>query len=139
MLKKLSNGCVALVQRFLPDPFIFCILLTIVVFVVAMPLTQQGPMDMVLHWGNGVWNLLAFSMQMALVLVLGTAFASAKPVKHVIKLIATWPKTPASAIYVVSFISILACWLNWGFGLVIGALLAKEVARQMQGVDYRLL
>ena len=75
MLKKLSNGCVALVQRFLPDPFIFCILLTIVVFVVAMPLTQQGPMDMVLHWGNGVWNLLALSMQMDLVLVLGTAFA----------------------------------------------------------------
>ncbi|MCQ2551571.1 MAG: short-chain fatty acid transporter [Clostridia bacterium] len=139
MLKKLSNGCVALVQRYLPDPFIFCIILTIVVFIAAMPLTSQGPMDMVIHWGSGVWNLLAFSMQMALVLVLGTAFASAKPVKKGIRYIASYPKTPAAAIYVVTFVSLVACWLNWGFGLVIGALLAKEVARQLQGVDYRLL
>lgn len=33
----------------------------------------------------------------------------------------------------------MACWINWGFGLVIGALLAKEIAKQVKGVDYRLL
>ena len=54
MLSKISKACVNVVQRFLPDPFIFCILLTMFVFVVAMPLTGQGPLQCVKHWGNGV-------------------------------------------------------------------------------------
>ncbi len=139
MLKKLSNGCVALVQRFLPDPFIFCIVLTAIVFFAAMPATGQGPMEMVNHWGDGIWNLLLFSMQMALVLVLGTAFASARPIKKGLRSIARVAKTPAQGIYVVTAVSVLACWINWGFGLVVGAILAKEIARQVKGIDYRLL
>lgn len=139
MFKKFTNGCVALVQRFLPDPFIFCIILTVLVFLVAMPVTGQGPLAMIDHWGNGVWGLLAFSMQMALVLVLGTAFANAPAVKKFIRKIASVPKSPFQAIAFVTAISLMACWLNWGFGLVVGAILAKEVARQLKGVDYRLL
>ena len=38
-MKKFTNGCVQLVERFLPDPFIFCIILTIVVFIAAIPAT----------------------------------------------------------------------------------------------------
>ncbi|WP_312651967.1 short-chain fatty acid transporter [Aminipila sp.] len=139
MFKKLSNGCVALVNRFLPDPFIFCIILTIIVFVAAMPLTGQGPMDMINAWGNGVWGLLAFSMQMALVLVLGSAFANAPAIKKIVSRIAALAKNPTQGIIVVTFFSLIACWINWGFGLVVGAILAKEIARQVDGIDYRLL
>jgi short-chain fatty acids transporter len=39
----------------------------------------------------------------------------------------------------VSFVSAIACWINWGFGLVVGAILAREIARQVKKVDYRLL
>ena len=38
----------------------------------------------------------------------------------------------------VSVVSLAASWINWGFGLVVGALFAKELARQVR-VDYRLL
>ncbi len=139
MLNKISKGCVNVMQKLLPDPFIFCIILTIFVFVVAMPLTGQGPVEMFNHWGNGVWGLLAFSMQMALVLVLGTAFATAPAVKRFLQTLAAVPKTPFQAIFFVTFISILACWLNWGFGLIVGAMLAKETAKILKKVDYRLL
>ncbi|MFV0517191.1 MAG: TIGR00366 family protein [Aminipila sp.] len=139
MFKKLSNGCVALVNRFLPDPFIFCIILTAVVFVAAIPLTGQGPMDMINAWGNGVWGLLAFSMQMALVLILGSAFANAPAIKKIVSKIASLAKNPIQGIIVVTFFSLIACWINWGFGLVVGAILAKEIARQIDGIDYRLL
>lgn len=139
MFKKLSNGCVTLVNRFLPDPFIFCIILTVVVFAAAIPATGQSPMDMVNAWGNGVWGLLAFSMQMALVLVLGSAFANAPAIKKVVSKVASLAKSPVQGIIVVTFFSLIACWVNWGFGLVVGAILAKEIARQVDGIDYRLL
>ncbi|MBQ9495633.1 MAG: short-chain fatty acid transporter [Treponema sp.] len=136
---KFTKGCVNLVNRFLPDPFIFCVVLTIIVFIFAMPATGSGPIAVLNAWGAGVWGLLAFSMQMALVLVLGNAFATAPAIKKVISSIASTAKTPFSAIVIVTAVSTLCCFLNWGFGLVVGALLAKEVARQCKGVDYRLL
>lgn len=139
MFKKFTNGCVNLVQRFLPDAFIFCIVLTLIVFAAVIPVTGMNPLQVAECWGNGIWELLAFSMQMALVLVLGTAFANAPAIKRLIVRLASVPKKPTQAIVFVTVVSMLCCWLNWGFGLVVGAILAKEIARKVSGVDYRLL
>ncbi len=131
--------CVRLVQRWLPEPFIFAILLTFVAAILAMHICRQTPLEVVEHWGGGVWNLLAFAMQMALVLVCGSALAAAPDVKRGVSALARVPKTPTGAIALVTVVSAIACWLNWGFGLIVGVVFAKEIARQLQGVDYRLL
>ena len=141
MFKKFTNGCVRVVNRWLPDPFLFAIILTIVVFIAAMVGTQQGPVQLVNAWGNdaGFWGLLSFSMQMALVLVLGNAMATAPVCKKALGAIANTAKDKKSAIIIVTFVSTICCWLNWGFGLIAGALLAKEVAKRVSDVDYPLL
>ena len=139
MFKKFTNGCVKLVQRFLPDAFVFCIILTIVVFTAAMPVAGMNPIEVANAWGSGVWGLLAFSMQMALVLVLGSALANAPAIKKLIVKLAGVPKKPVGAVAFVTVISAICCFINWGFGLIIGALLAKEVAKKIKGLDYRLI
>ena len=115
--------CVRLVQRWLPESFIFAILLTFVAAVVTMPVCHQTPLEIVEHWGGGVWNLLGFAMQMSLVLVCGSALAAAPAIKRGIDALARIPKSPAAAIALVTVVSALACWLNWGFGLIIGVVL----------------
>ena len=142
MFKKFTNGCVRVVNRWLPDAFLFAIILTLVVFVGAMCATGMGPIEIIAKWGDqkgGFWNLLAFSMQMALVLVFGSAMASAKPCKKALRAVAGLCHNDKQAILVTTFVSTICCWLNWGFGLVIGALLAKEVVRRVPTVDYPLL
>ena len=141
MFKKFTNGCVNVINRWLPDPFLFAIILSIVVFVFAMLGTGQGPVSMIQAWGNasGFWSLLAFAMQMALVLVLGSAMASAPVFKRFLARIAAVAKNKRSAIVLTTFVSVICCWLNWGFGLIAGALLAKEMAKRIRDVDYRLL
>ena len=131
--------CVKLVQRWLPEPFIFAIILTLVAACLAMPICQQTPIEVIEHWGGGVWNLLAFAMQMALVLVCGSTLAAAPAVKRGISALASIPKTPPAAIALVTAVSAIACWLNWGFGLIVGVIFAKEIARRLRGIDYRLL
>ena len=131
--------CVKLVQRWLPEPFIFAIILTLVAACLAMPICHQTPIEVIEHWGGGVWNLLAFAMQMALMLVCGSTLAAAPAIKRAISSLAGIPKSPAAAIALVTGVSAIACWLNWGFGLIVGVIFAKEIARRMQGVDYRLL
>ena len=139
MFRRIINFCVKVVQRYLPEPFIFAIILTFIAALLAMPICHQTPLEVVEHWGNGVWGLLAFAMQMALVLVTGSALAAAPSIKKGISALAGLPKTPAGAIALVTGISALACWLNWGFGLIVGVIFAKEIAKKLRGVDYRLL
>ena len=141
MFKKFTNGCVRVVNRWLPDAFLFAVILTIVVFIAAMFATGLGPIDMIGAWGadSGFWSLLSFSMQMALVLVLGSAMASAKPCKKALRALAGLAHNNMQAIVVTTFVSVICCWLNWGFGLIAGALLAKEVAKRVPTVDYPLL
>ncbi len=61
---KMTQGSVKLVERFLPDPYIFAIILTFVVFLVAMITTQSGPLTIIEAWYGGFWSLLQFSMQL---------------------------------------------------------------------------
>lgn len=138
-LQKVSQFFVTLLQRYLPDPFIFAIVLTFAVFLLVMPSTGQGPMQVVNAWAGGFWNLLSFSMQMAMVVVTGHAMASAPAFKRKLAMLAGVAKTPGQAIILVTVISAMACWVNWGFGLVVGAIFAKEIAARVKGVDYRLL
>ena len=139
LFHKIINGCVGFMQKYLPEPFIFAIILTFVAILVAMPICHQSIMEVVSNWGGGVWNLLGFSMQMALVLVTGATLAAAPFIKKGISKLASLPKTPAGAIALVTGISAVACWLNWGFGLIVGAIFAKEIAKKLKNVDYRLL
>jgi short-chain fatty acids transporter len=138
-LQKVSQFFVTLLQRYLPDPFIFAIVLTFAVFLLVMPSTGQGPMQVVNAWAGGFWNLLSFSMQMAMVVVTGHAMASAPAFKRKLAMLAGVATTPGQAIILVTVISAMACWVNWGFGLVVGAIFAKEIATRVKGVDYRLL
>lgn len=139
MFKKIINASIKLVQNYLPEPFIFASLLTLVAFVIAMPVCRQSPVEILENWGSGVWSLLAFSMQMALILVCGSALADSPSVKKALNSLARIAKTPIAAIALVSFVSAVACWINWGFGLIVGVVFAKSIARNLKGVDYRLL
>lgn len=138
-MKVLSRWSNALMERYLPDPYVFVAILTLLVFVLGVGLTDSSPLDMVVHWGDGFWGLLSFTMQMVIVLVAGYVLAISPVFKKLLSTLANLAKTPGSAILLVSFVSLIACWINWGFGLVIGALFAKEIAKKVTTVDYRLL
>ncbi|EEQ17548.1 Short-chain fatty acids transporter [Yersinia intermedia ATCC 29909] len=114
-------------------------LLTMLTFGIALALTPHTPVEMVHMWGDGFWNLLGFGMQMALIIVTGHALATSAPVKRILTLTASVAKTPVQGVMLVTFLGSVACVINWGFGLVVGAMFAREVARRVPGSDYPLL
>jgi len=138
MLNRASKPFVKLVERYLPDPYIFVLLLTLITFAFAVVIQNQSPLTTIQQWGDGFWGLLTFSMQMLLVLVTGFMLACTPLVKALLERLASLAKSPGSAIVLVTLLSLIASWINWGFGLVVGALFAKALARKVS-VDYRLL
>lgn len=138
MLNRASKPFVKLVERYLPDPYIFVLLLTLITFAFAVVIQNQSPLTTIQQWGDGFWGLLTFSMQILLVLVTGFMLACTPLVKALLERLASLAKSPGSAIVLVTLVSLIASWINWGFGLVVGALFAKALARKVS-VDYRLL
>lgn len=144
MINSLSSFMSRFVQRWLPDPLVFVVLLTIIVFIwglfVVEPQNNQSSiMAIVNFWGDGFWSFLAFTTQMAMIVVTGFALASSEQVKRLLKFLASFAKTPKQGVALVCFFGGLASAINWGFGLVVGALFAKQVARNLKAVDYGLL
>ncbi|MBL8967263.1 MAG: short-chain fatty acid transporter [Spirochaetaceae bacterium] len=138
-MKGLTKFFVKVSQKYLPDAFLFAIILTVIAFGLALGLTGKTVIEVLAAWGGGLWGILAFAMQMTLVLVTGHALASSPAIKRGLAGIAAAAKTPVQGIMLTVFVTAIACFLNWGFGLVVGALLAREVAKRVRGIDYGML
>ena len=138
MLRFLSRPATRMMERYLPDAFIFVIVLTLIAGAAAMLTQPVTPIEVITVWGNGFWELLSFAMQMLLVLVTGYIMATTPPVRALLEKLAGLASSAAMAIIMVSLVSLVASWINWGFGLVVGALFARALARRVR-VDYRLL
>jgi short-chain fatty acids transporter len=124
-------------ERFIPDAFVFALVATVVVVVAGATIAPLG--TVIDAWGTGVWDLLAFTLQMALIIVGGHALASAPQVRRVIQAMAAWPRGPRQAVALVTAFALVTAWFNWGFSLIFSAVLAREVARRVDDVDYRAL
>jgi short-chain fatty acids transporter len=126
-------------ERWVPDAFIFALIATVVVVVAGVAATPATVPEVIDAWGKGFWELIPFTLQMSLIIISGHVLATSPPVLRVIRLVAGWPATPRGAVALVAFFAMGSSWLNWGFSLIFSAVLAKEIARRVKGVDYRAL
>jgi len=127
MVRRMGDYFSRWAEKYMPDPFLFAILLTFLTLVLGIIFTDNGPFEMLKHWNTGFWALLTFSMQMCLILVTGYALATTRVVRRGIAALADIPKTGPGAAGLVALTAIIAGYINWGLGLIVGALMARQV------------
>ena len=125
-------------ERWFPDAYVFAVIAVVVVGIGALAM-GRSPMKIAIDFGNGFWTLIPFTMQMAFVVIGGYIVAVAKPVQKFIIMLACVPKTPRVAVAYVAFMAMLASLLSWGFSLIFGGFLMREVARRVPNVDFRAI
>lgn len=138
MLRALSRPLVAGVERWLPSALVFAVVLTGLVAVLALVLTDAGPVTVIRGWGDGLTGLLAFMTQIALVLLLGYTLAHTRQVRRLLVRVGSLPRSPVQAYAGVTLAAAIASLISWGLGLVVGALLAREMAEQGRARGMRL-
>jgi short-chain fatty acids transporter len=126
-------------ERVMPDPFVLSICLTFFVAVLALVIAPHGNVHTLLgSWYEGTFGILGFALQMILILATGYAIAEAPVIQRVLRALASKAQTPARAALLVFPVVAIAAWLNWGLGLIVGALLSREIARRVN-VDFAWL
>ena len=126
-------------RRFTPDPFVIAILLTVLTIAWATWKTENTALQVVHIWGGSFWNLLEFTLQMAMILLGGFVVAVSPPVKKLLLFLISFIETPTAAILFCCLSACVASYVNWGFGLVVGGIVALEVGKKVTNAPFRLL
>ena len=125
-------------ERWFPDAFALALTAVAIVFVATLA-TGATPAQSAQWFGSGFWDLVAFTMQMSMIIVTGYAVATSAPVYAVIRRMARVPQTGRGAAAYVGLFSMLASLVSWSFSLIFSGLLAREVAHRVKGSDYRAI
>lgn len=133
------------VRNVLPSPFSIAVILTLITFVLALIFTDRPenagsayPLVLLEYWETGFWELLQFTMQMALILILGHALALTSFFNRIISLFTKYCNNTASAALWVSLLTISVSFINWGLCLVFGAIFARKVAEKAKANGWKL-
>jgi len=138
-MQKITGFFTELMRKYLPDPFVFAIGLTLLTMILAVLVQGQGVVALTTSWGKGFWTLLAFTTQMAVILAMGYVLATAPLTERFLDRIVMRVHDPRMAIIVATLVGGIGSYLNWGFGLVIGGIVARKLALSVKGVHYPLI
>jgi len=143
VMQTLTALCVRYVERLMPDPYLFAVILTLIVAaLVALLVEGASPSGMLKAWYGGVWgsqNIFTFAFQMVLILVTGYTLAEAPVLKRAIVYIAGKPRNQVQGALLCFGVSAVLALLNWGLGLVAGALVARRVAKRFTDAHFGYL
>ncbi len=135
--------CVRYVERLMPDPYLFAVILTVIVAaLVALLVHGASAGGMLKAWYGGVWgsqNIFTFAFQMVLILVTGYTLAETPVLKRAIVYIAGKPRNQVQGALLCFGLSALFSLLNWGLGLVAGALIARQIAKRFPDTHFGYL
>jgi len=125
-------------KKVIPSPFTIAVLLSLLTIFLAYFFTESNNdnhlLSILKHWEDGIWNskLLVFAYQMILILVLGHVLVLSKPIDKLINKLVVFTTSTSSAVVLVSLTTMLVAFLNWGLGLIFGAILARKVGEYAQ-------
>src|ERR1700757_2168629 len=135
--------CVRYVERLMPDPYLFAVILTLIVVLLVVLLVRGATASGILKaWYGGGWgaqNIFTFAFQMVLILVTGYTLAEAPILKRAIVYIASRPKNQVQGALLCFGVSAVLSLLNWGLGLVAGALVARQVGKAFTDAHFGYL
>ncbi len=137
-MRTLAKPFIVLVERFYPDPFVFAIVLTFVAGLMALGLTEAGPAEVLVAWGEGLKGLLTFMAQIALTLVTAHALAHTDTIRAALAWLGALPRRASTAYALVALVAGVASLFAWSLGLVAGAIIARQVAIRSAARGLRL-
>ena len=139
MLSSVADRFSRLIRRYLPDAFVIAVLITLVVLLIGIVLNPTEPQVILQGWGDGFWTYLAFTMQMVLLLMTGMTLASVPFINRGLIRLASLAKKPWQGYVLTFLVSASAYYINWGLAIVVGAIIAREIAKINHKTHFPLL
>ena len=113
--------------RWMPDAFAIALLLSGLTFVLAVVVAGYPVVATLQSWGDSFWDLLRFTNQITLTLLLGYALANTPPMRAALLRIAGLARSAAGAYRLACLITGLCSLFSWGLGLIAAGIMARNI------------
>lgn len=139
MLWRISKRFQFAADRIIPESFVFCVVLTLIAFVLGLIVHGGKPMDLIEGWYSGLWSMIAFAFQMSFMVITCGAAAKAPAVSRLLARVASIPKSPAAAYTILLLFGIVSSLINWAFSTILTPILAMYLSRNVKGLHFPLM
>jgi short-chain fatty acids transporter len=138
MLTKLGEKFTGMFEKYMPNSFVFAMLLTLIIVVISFFWTDASPLKIIQSWYDGFWSLLEFGMQIVLIIITGFAIALSPIINKGIDKLVRYIKSPKEVYFFVTLIGSLLCLISFGW-IVVTCILARQLALRVKGINYPFL
>lgn len=139
MLWKISRKFQFAADRIIPDSFVFCVILTLISFVLGLAVSGGQILKLVLGWYDGLWTMIAFAFQMSFMVICCGAAAKSPAMEKFLKKVATMPKSQAVAMIVLLLFGFISSLINWAFSSILTPIFAMQLSRNVKGLHFPLM
>lgn len=120
--------------NWVPDSMVFVLILTVIVFAMALALTKFGIFQLIDFYAGSFWILLTFGMQLCILMITGFVIADSPPVKRAIIALLDIPKTATGTIVLFCVVGGAVAWVHWGVGLMFCMVMGREITIRKRGL-----
>ncbi|GHU20422.1 hypothetical protein FACS189475_09220 [Betaproteobacteria bacterium] len=138
-LWRLSKNFQYAADKLIPDSFVFCLILTFIVFVLGIIFTGTSPLQMVNHWFDGFWTQATFAFQMTLMVLTCATTAKSRQVAKAMDALAKSVRTPTAAMVLLMIFGFVSSFLNWAFCTIVTPILAMRLAKNIKGLHFPMM
>jgi len=139
MLWRFSKKFQFAADKVIPNSFVFCLVLTFIVYILGLIFTDAGVIDLIDYWYDGLWSMIQFAFQMTLLVVVCSAAAKSPFVEKILSKVSRIPKTPAAAYAFLIVIATVAGWINWAFGMILAPILSMYLSKNVRRCHFPLM
>ncbi len=129
------------VEKYVPDAITSSVFMVIILFIFATLIGVPVSKTIDAYY-KGLWMLLAFTMQMTLIITLAAVFGSSPVFRRGIKALAVIPKSQFGVVTLATLVTAVLGYVYWGLAITLGPVIAiyfcGEAERKGIKVDFML-
>ncbi len=125
-------------EKIIPDSFVFCVILMLVVFVCSL-LCGKGPLELLNAWWDGLSSQFTLAFQMGLMVIVCATCARSPQVAKLLNKLASLVHTRTAALIVLMLFGYVTSMLNWAFCTIVTPILAMHMAKRIKGLHFPMM
>lgn len=137
-LWKISKKFNFAAEKIIPDSFVFCVILMLVVVVCSL-LIGKGPLELLNAWWDGLSSQFTLAFQMGLMVVVCATCARSPQVAKLLSAIAHLVNNKTAALILLMVFGYVTSMLNWAFCTIVTPILAMHLAKRIKGLHFPMM
>ncbi len=125
-------------EKIIPESFVFCVILMLVVFVCSL-LIGKGPLELLTAWWDGLSSQFTLAFQMGLMVIVCATCARSPQVAKLLNGLAKLVHTKTAALILLMVFGYVTSMLNWAFCTIVTPILAMHLAKRIKGLHFPMM